>query len=181
MEQKGGAKPSGFMGTSIGGKTIGEYIDIIKMPLMAMIGLSALNFLFGLTSYIPAIGFAFGMLSGLLGILIALVSWVIAGYIGYTTVQKYKGDLLNALAAGAIAGIISGLASAVLGILSAGIGMGFGSSVGSMIVLTAAFVGIIISPIVGAIIGGILAIIGGLIAGGRTFGPASSGQTAPKK
>jgi hypothetical protein len=181
MEQKGGAKPSGFMGTVIGGKTLTQYMGIIKMPLLALIGLDIVSFLTGFLGYIPAIGFAFAMLNVLVSLVIFVLTLGIAGYIGYSAVKKYGGDLLSSLVAGALAGLISGVVSGVLNLVSAMAMLGMGRGLGSVMVMGASMVGLIISPIFGAILGGILAVIGGAVAGARTFGPASAGQTVAKK
>lgn len=163
------------MDTSIWGKTLSEYISIIKMPLTALIGLNVLGFLMGFLTYIPAIGFAFAMLNMLVGLIIFVLTLAIAGYIGYNTVKKHSGDLLSSLVAGALAGVISGAVGGVLSFISAMFGLGMGAGVGGAIAMGAAILGLVFSPIVGAIIGGIFSVIGGLIAGSRTFGaPAAA-------
>ena len=181
MEQKGGMKPSGFMDTSFGGKTLKGYMDIIKMPLLALIGLSVVNFLIGLLAYIPGLGFIFAMIGVAVGLLLSLISLLITGYIGYTTVKKYSGDLLSASVAGALAGLISGLASAVLGLISTTLSFGLGGGgVGGVIGMGAGMAMLVISPIVGVIIGAIIALLGGLVAGARTFGPGGPTQSSTK-
>jgi hypothetical protein len=180
MEQKGSMKPSSFMDTTIGGKTLKEYMGIIKMPLLALIGLSVVSFLIGLLAYIPGLGFVFAMIGAAVSLLLSLISILITGYIGYTTVKKYSGDLLSASVAGALAGLIEGLASALLSLISAGISLGMVSGFGAAIGMTAALIALVISPIFGVIIGGIIALIGGLIAGARTFGPGGPTQHSTK-
>ena len=174
-------KPSSFMDTSIGGKTLKEYMNIIKMPLLALIGLSVVSFLVGLLAYIPGLGFIFAMIGVAVGLVLSLISWVITGYIGYTTVKKYSGDLLSASVAGALAGLIEGLASALLGLISTTLSFGLGGgSVSGVIGMGAGMAMLVISPIVGVIIGAIIALIGGLIAGARTFGPGGPSQQPAK-
>ena len=182
MEQKGGTKPSGgFMDTSVGGKTLSEYMTIIKMPLMALIGLDIVSFLMGFLNYIPAIGFAFAMLNVAVGLVLFLLTLIIAGYIGYTTVKKHSGDLLSSLVAGALAGVISGVVSGVLSLISIMAGIGISPGMGSAFMMGAALVGLIVSPIISTIIVGIVSTIGGAVAGARTFGAPAAPQAAAKK
>jgi len=111
--------PQGALWDTPSGEKLSEYIDIIKIPLIALIGLDIVSFLMSFLSYIPAAGFAFTMLNLAAGVVIFILTLAIAGYIGYTTVRKHSGDLLTALAAGAIAGAISGVVSGLLSIVSA--------------------------------------------------------------
>jgi hypothetical protein len=182
MEQKGSAKPTNsFMDTSIGGKSLKEYMSIIKMPLLALIGLAVVNFLFGLLAYIPGLGIIFGWLGLVMGFLLSLIGIIITGYIGYVTVKKHSGDLLNASFAGGLAGFISGIVGAVLSLITTSIGLGMRPGFGGVIGMTAAMVALVISPIFELILGGILALIGGLIAGARTFGPQGPAQQQTTK
>lgn len=172
---------AGFMGTSIGGKTLKEYLGIIKMPLLALIGLSVVSFLIGLLAYIPGLGFIFAMIGVAVGLLLSLISLLITGYIGYITVKKYAGDLLSASVAGSLAGLISGLVSAVLGLISTTLSFGVGGGgVGGVIGMGAGMAMLVISPLFGIIVGGILALLGGLIAGARSFGPGGPAQHSTK-
>ena len=166
------------MDNSIGGKTLKEYITIIKIPLLALIGVSILSFLMSFLTYIPAIGFAFAIINILTGLVFFLIMVALSGYIGYITVKKYSGDLLTALVAGAIAGTISGAISGVLSLLSSVAALFFIRNISGGIGLVLALIGLVVSPIVGAILIGILSAIGGLIAGSRTFGPGNAGKTA---
>jgi len=168
------------MDTPVGGKKLSEYIDIIKIPLIALIGLDIVSFLMSFLSYIPAAGFAFTMLNLAAGVVIFILTLAIAGYIGYTTVRKHSGDLLTALAAGAIAGAISGVVSGLLSIVSAMAGTSARPGFGSAIIIVAALAGLIASPIAGAIVDGILSVIGGLAAGARTFGTPAAAAADPK-
>ncbi|MFZ2455906.1 MAG: hypothetical protein WAX07_05470 [Candidatus Altiarchaeia archaeon] len=171
MEPTSGTKPAGgFMENSIGGKTLSEYLKIIKMPLLALIAMDIVGFLLGFLTYIPAIGFIFAMLNMVIGLVLFVITVVIAGYIGYTAVKKYSGDLLTSLAAGAIAGLLSGIVSAVLNVISALAGLGMSPGIGQAVFMGTALVGLILSPVFGAVVGGILATIGGAVAGARTFG-----------
>jgi hypothetical protein len=164
------------MDTVIGGKSLKEYMVIIKMPLLALIGLTVVNFLFGLLAYVPGLGIIFGWLGLVIGFLLSLISIIITGYIGYVTVKKYSGDLLTASVAGGLAGLISGIVGAVLGLITTSIGFGMRPGFGGVISMTTAMVALVISPIFELIVGGIVALIGGLIAGARTFGPQGPTQ-----
>ena len=173
-------KPSSFMDTSIGGKTLKEYIGIIKMPLLALIGLSVVNFLIELLAYIPALGVIFSVVGVMVSLLISLIDLLIVGYIGYITVKKYAGDLFSASVAGSLSGLVYGLVGAVLSLISTGIGLAMGSGVAGAIGMGIGLVALVISPIFGIIVGGIIALLGGLIAGARTFGPGGPAQHSAK-
>lgn len=167
MEQKNNAKPAaGFMESLIGGKTLKEYFSIIKSPLLILIAMDAANFLAGFLVYLPVYGL--GMLSVLIGMAVFVLSLGVGSFIGYSMIKEHSGNLYNALAAGTIAGVINGSISWILSILSifAGIQLGyyFSTSIWDMIAI-----GLFISLLSGIIIGGIVAVIGGLIAGSRTF------------
>lgn len=171
MEPTSGTKPvGGFMDKSVGGKTLNEYLKIVKMPLLAWIALDIVNFLLGFLTYIPAIGIAFAFLNLLVAMVIFVITVAIAGYIGYTVVKKYSGDLLSSLAAGAIAGLLSGIVGAILNLVSALAGIGVNQGIEQAVLMGAALLGLVLSPIFGAVFGGILALIGGAVAGARTFG-----------
>jgi hypothetical protein len=156
----------------IGGRTIKEYLTMVKTPLLALIVLSVLGFLFGLLSYIPGVGGIFALLSIPVSLLIAVVSLVLACYIGYLAVKNYKGDLATAAAAGGVAGVILGLVSAVLGIVNSVFLLVVSPFIG-VLGLVGSIIGIFLYPVIGAIVGAILAIIGGLVAGGSGFASAS--------
>ncbi len=155
----------------VGGKPVKEYLEIVKLPLLALIALDVLSFFIGLLMYIPLLGFVFSAINFVTGVLIFLTTLAIAGFVGYSTVKKYKGDLLNASVAGAIAGLLSGAFGGALSVVSAG--LGYGLRMGNIYNLGVSFLYLIISPVFGAVIGAIFAFIGGAIAGAKTFGPAS--------
>ena len=165
---------SGIMGTMVGGISVREYIDMIRRPLYALIGLAILDFLVSFTLYAPGLGFGLNPLAGSVSALVSLLNLLIGCYIGYLIVRNYSGDLLNATAAGAIAGVIVGFVSAVLSLIM--VAMGFGAIYGylSAYAITGAVIGLITTPIVSGILGGLLGAFGGLVAGARTFGPQSA-------
>jgi hypothetical protein len=172
MAQNTGLSPSGIMAYKVGGRTIKEYISMIKMPLMALIGLSVLGFILGLLTYIPGVGGVFALIMLPINLLIGVVSLLIACYIGYIVVKNYKGDLATAAYTGAVAGVILGLVSAVISILNSFLTLIISPVLG-IASLILSVVGIIIFPIIGAIVMAILAIIGGVVAGSSSFGSAS--------
>ena len=169
----------GFMAYKIGDKTIGEYINMARMPIYALIALDIINYLVTLLIYLPGYALGLALAAGSISMLISLLQLIIAGYIGYIIVKNYSGDLMNAAWGGGLAGAISGLAGAILGVIVGAILLTANPIYGGAL-LAASLVGIIIGTIVGAIVGAILAVIGGLIAGARTFGQMTTAQTAKR-
>ena len=181
MEQTSGKTPqSGYMSTVIGGKTLSEYISIIKMPLLALIGLVIVNFLLSILSYIPVIGGIFGLMNWVFGAVIALIALIIQGYIGFIAVKKYSCDLLTATVSGAIAGLLMGVIAAISNLILSAITLGMGSVFAGGLAIAGAIMGLIIMPLFWLVAGGILALIGGAVAGARTFGPAGPAQHSTK-
>jgi hypothetical protein len=181
MEQKGSAKPTNsFMETVIGGKTLKGYLTIIKMPLLALMGLVVVNFLLSILAHIPVIGGVFGLMNWVFGAVIALIALIIQGYIGFTAVKKYSGDLLTATVSGAIAGLLMGVVAAISNLILSAITLGMGSVFGAGLAIAGAIMGIFIMPLFWLVTGGIIALIGGALAGARTFGPGGPAQPATK-
>jgi len=174
MDSTQATKPAasvGFMDKMIGGKTLKEYLGIIKIPLLILIAMDVVQFLLGFVNYIPLLNIITGIISILVAGVSFLISVAIGVYIGYVTVKKHGGNLLPATFAGTLAGFLSGVVSGVLsfisGMIGAGVsGSGWGMGVGIMFSVMA----LILSPIVGIISGAVLGVIGGLIAGARKFG-----------
>ena len=162
---------------NIAGKDLKDYIKIITLPLCIIIVAAIIQ---GVVDILGKIG---GLLppplnlvtifTGIVGWIISLVMLavfiVVSGWVGWNTVKKYSGTLINAFIAGMMfgfaAGLIDAVVNTVLNIISLllninPLGMAFG--------LVTIILLLIAMPILGLIIAGICAAIGGLLAGGKT-------------
>ncbi len=147
-----------------------KYWKIIKVPVLIFIGYSILASIVAAISFETFMTF-FGGWSGL------IITVVVFGFIGYTTVKEHKQGIGQAAAAGAIAGVIAGLAGAVLSILMSFIAPhvieqtvqqivaqgGMAREQAESLVTLLTYLGLVIGPVRQAIIGTILALIGGAL------------------
>ena len=154
----------------IGKKELSFYWKIIKLPVYVLIGWSVLAFIVALASF-----------SLYTSIFSSFASWILTivvfGFIGWTTVKDHKEQVGTAAWAGAIAGVISGVVGAVIGIVmfylvpdmieialqqAAQAGANTDALIGIMKIWV--FAGLIMGPIFNAIIGSIISLIAGFIA-----------------
>ncbi|MBW2999681.1 hypothetical protein KY339_03335 [Candidatus Woesearchaeota archaeon] len=140
---------------ALAGKELGEYWEIIKIPLIIAVAVSVLGFLFNM---VPVLGFVGVLLLGTAG---WVVDIVLFAWVGWSTVKKHKGTIVNALVAGLLMGVIAGAIGGILGLISSLI---FGGLLGFVVGIGAIF----ISLIWAGVIGGVVSLIAGLVAGGTT-------------
>jgi hypothetical protein len=147
-------------------------LSIIKKPLLMLLVLAIIGFIFNLLIFLPGgIGFNYTLI-GLITIPMILIDFFIFVYMGYMIAKNYSADLETVMVSGAIAGGISTLVSAVLVFLVSVILAFAGEHITEGLLFVIFFIaplgGIITYPIFGAIRGAILAAIGGFIAGARS-------------
>lgn len=134
------------------GKDLNWYFRIIKTTLLIV---AAWVIFTGFAGRIPLIGWAFNLL-------VLPLTWILklggAGFVGYKTVKKYKGTLVQALVSGGLFGVGLALASMALSILK----MFLRPTAVRMFWGTFGLVAVIFSE---AVTGLLFGLIGGVIAG----------------
>ncbi|ODS42904.1 MAG: hypothetical protein MSIBF_06470 [Candidatus Altiarchaeales archaeon IMC4] len=133
----------------IGGKKLSEYKEIIKTPLIVLVGWTLVSIAigFGLQFMMPGAGqtetsgamteevvnelapsmvaIGISLVVTVLGILVAIGVY---GYTGWTAVKKHNGNLATGAIAGALLGLIASVISGVIGIIVMLVSIGTGVS-----------------------------------------------------
>lgn len=134
------------------GKDLNWYFKIIQSVLLIVAGWVIFT---GLMGKIPLIGWFFSLM-------VLPITWILklggALYVGYQTVKKYQGTMMQALVSGGLIGAGVGLASMAISLLK----MMFKLRIATMVFGTyGLFMAIISETITGLVLG----VIGGILAG----------------
>ena len=153
-----------------GGKKFEFYWKIIQGPLYVLVGWNLIGFIVACFSYQTYMNI-FSSLSGL------VLSILIFGFIGWTAIKDYQGEIKHGAWSGALTGVISGLIGAVLSIgmfylvpemmqqsLTLAVQKGAPAETVKTFMQIGIFFNLLLAPLISGVIGALISVIASLIA-----------------
>ena len=158
-----------------GGKDFKDYWKIIKIPTLVLVAWAIVGFIVAVVSF-----------STYMSIFTPLVGWllliVVFGFIGWITIDDFKGTIGMAAWGGALSGAISGLVGAVIGILmfyfvpaiievavSQAVSQGASAEMVESFMSIGVYIGVVTGPLVSGVIGAVISALSALVAKNLKF------------
>jgi hypothetical protein len=145
-------------------KELEYYIEIIKLPFLALVAISILQII---VAFIPGvIGIGLSWFAGIVSFIVGLGCII---YIGWSVVKQHKGEIIHSFFAGALLGIASAIINLISGLITLPTvatkinTLGAGGMMGASFTVAAVIVGFLVGIIIAPLIGGGLCALTSLI------------------